>query len=88
MASEKRKKVARSWRKLLSEDEDIQEMMQENFDNLLPLLQQIPGRENMNDDIQEWMEKDEQELADHDIIVLVNRVDSEYDEDKDGGTGL
>jgi hypothetical protein len=55
MASEKRKKVARSGRKLLSEDEIIQEMVQENCGNLLPLLQQIPGCEKVNDDdILEW----------------------------------
>uniref|UniRef100_K7F690 HTH CENPB-type domain-containing protein n=1 Tax=Pelodiscus sinensis TaxID=13735 RepID=K7F690_PELSI len=62
--------LARSWRKLLSEDKNIQEMEQENSDNLLPLLQQIPGCEKVNDDdIQEWMEKDkQQELTDHDII--------------------
>uniref|UniRef100_K7G5J3 Jerky protein homolog-like n=1 Tax=Pelodiscus sinensis TaxID=13735 RepID=K7G5J3_PELSI len=54
--------LARSWRKLLPKDENTQEMVQENWDNLLPLLQQIPGCEKVNDDdIQEWMEKDEQQ---------------------------
>uniref|UniRef100_K7F4N8 HTH CENPB-type domain-containing protein n=1 Tax=Pelodiscus sinensis TaxID=13735 RepID=K7F4N8_PELSI len=77
--------LARSWRKLLSEDENIQEMMQENCDNLLPLLQQIPGCEKVNDDdIQEWMEKDEQqELTDHFIIALVNQDEDEDTNDND-----
>uniref|UniRef100_K7GBZ6 HTH CENPB-type domain-containing protein n=1 Tax=Pelodiscus sinensis TaxID=13735 RepID=K7GBZ6_PELSI len=49
--------LARSWRKLLPKDENTQEMVQENCDNLLALLQQIPGCEKVNDDdIQEWME--------------------------------
>lgn len=36
--------LARPWRKLLSEDENTQEMVQENCDNLLPLLQQAVRR--------------------------------------------
>jgi hypothetical protein len=32
--------------------------MQENCGKLILLLQQIPGCEKMNDDLQEWMEKD------------------------------
>jgi Tfp pilus assembly protein PilP len=36
-------------------------MAQGNFDNLLCLLQQISGCEKVNDDdMQEWMEEDEQ----------------------------
>jgi hypothetical protein len=64
-------------------------MVHENCDNLLPLLQQIPNCEKVNDDnIQEWMEKDEQqEQTDHDIIALVNRHGNENDEDNDAGTG-
>jgi hypothetical protein len=67
VASEKRKKGVRSLRRLLLEDENIQEMVQENCDNLLPLLQKIPGCEKVvDDDVQQWMKKDKQELADHD----------------------
>jgi hypothetical protein len=69
VASEKRKKVARTWRKLQLEDENIQEFVQENCDNLLPLLQKIPGCEKVNDDdVQQWMEKDkQQELTNHEL---------------------
>uniref|UniRef100_K7G5U3 DDE-1 domain-containing protein n=1 Tax=Pelodiscus sinensis TaxID=13735 RepID=K7G5U3_PELSI len=77
--------LARSWRKLLLKDENTQEMVQENCDNLLPLLQQIPGCEKVNDDddIQKWMEKDEQqELTDHDIIALVNQDDNGNEDDE------
>jgi hypothetical protein len=36
--------------------------MQENCGTLLPLLQQIPGRENAdNEDVREWMNEDEQQ---------------------------
>jgi hypothetical protein len=43
----------------------------------------------VNDDIQEWTEKDEQqELTDNDIIALLNRDDSKDDEGNDAGTGL
>jgi hypothetical protein len=90
MVSEKRKKVVRSWRKLLSEDETVQERVQQNCDTLLPLLQQNPGCNKLNDDvIQEWMEKDEQqELTDCEMIAVVNRDDNENVEDIDAGTGL
>jgi hypothetical protein len=39
--------------------------MQENCETLVPLLQQIPGHENANnEDVQEWTNKDEkQELT-------------------------
>jgi hypothetical protein len=62
-------------------------MVQENRDVLLPLLQQIPRCEKVNDDdIQEWMEKDEQqEPTYNDIIALVNQDDNE---DNYAGTGL
>lgn len=61
--------LAISWRKLLSEDENIQKMVQDNYNELLPLLKQIPGCERVNDDdIQEWMEKDQQEPTDHNIL--------------------
>jgi hypothetical protein len=67
------------------EDENIQEMVQENCDNLLPLLQQIPGCEKIDDDdTQEWMEKDEQQEL---TIALLNWDDSQ-DEDNDTDTGL
>uniref|UniRef100_K7FY89 HTH CENPB-type domain-containing protein n=1 Tax=Pelodiscus sinensis TaxID=13735 RepID=K7FY89_PELSI len=77
--------LARSWRKLLSEDENTQEMVQENFGNLLPLLQQFPGYEKVNDDnIQEWLEKNEQqELMDRNIITHVNRDDNDNEDDED-----
>uniref|UniRef100_K7GGY3 HTH CENPB-type domain-containing protein n=1 Tax=Pelodiscus sinensis TaxID=13735 RepID=K7GGY3_PELSI len=80
--------LARSWRKLILNDENTQEMMQENCDNLLPLLQQIPGCEKVNDDdIQESMENDEQqELTDRDIIALVNRDDNDNEDDEDEDT--
>jgi hypothetical protein len=32
--------------------------VQENCGNLLLLLQEIPGCEKVNDDMQEWLEKD------------------------------
>jgi hypothetical protein len=36
--------------------------MQENCETLVPLLQQIPGCENVNnEDVQEWMTEDEQQ---------------------------
>jgi hypothetical protein len=39
--------------------------------------------------IQEWDEEDEQEeLTDHDILALVNRLGSEGDECNGAGTGL
>jgi hypothetical protein len=45
---------ARSWKKLLLEDENIPQMVQEicNISNLLPLVQQVPDCEKGNDDIQ------------------------------------
>ena len=43
-----------SWRKLLLDDESTQEMLQENCDNPLPLLQQIPGFENVNNGDDIW----------------------------------
>jgi hypothetical protein len=63
-------------------------MVQENCGNLLPLLQ-IPDCEKVNnDDIQVWMEKDEQqEVTDHKVIALVNRHGNENDEDNDIGAG-
>nr|CAD7200543.1 unnamed protein product [Timema douglasi] len=65
-------------------------MLQENCDNLLPLLQQIPACEKVNEkDVQEWMEKDEQqELTDNCIIALVNHYDNEGDEDHETATEL
>jgi hypothetical protein len=72
------------------EDENIQEMAEGNRDNMLPLLQQIPGCEKVNDDcVQQWMKKSKQkELTDHDVIALVNLVDGKDGEDNDTGTGL
>jgi hypothetical protein len=64
--------------------------VQENCDDLLPLLQQIPGCEKVNDnDTQEWMEKDkQQELTDQDITALVNQDDNEDEEEDNAKTGL
>jgi hypothetical protein len=89
VASEKRKKMPRSQRRLLLEDKNMQEMVQENCYNLRPLLQKIPGCEKVvGDDVQQWMEKDkQQELTDHDIITLLNLDDNE-DDDNEAGTGL
>lgn len=44
-----------------NEDNCIDDTRQENWQNLVPLLQQIPDSENVNnEDVHEWMDKDEQ----------------------------
>jgi hypothetical protein len=36
----------------------------EHCKSLVPLLKLIPGRESMNDDIQEWTNQDEEQITD------------------------
>ena len=38
--------------------------MAEHCKSLVPLLKLIPGRESMNDDIQEWTNQDEEQITD------------------------
>ena len=49
--------------------------MEENCENLVPLLKVIPGCENVNnDDVHEWINQDEEQLIDNDIVGLARTI--------------
>jgi hypothetical protein len=88
------KTLVRSWRKLFGEEETKQiedklteGTVEENCENLVPLLKLIPGCENVNNDnTQEWIIQDEeQQVTDNDIMDLVNHAGNNDLEDNNKG---
>lgn len=75
--------IEKSWKKLLS-SEMPQDSNEENNDELLALAQQISAVEVNPNDIDEWMNADENlEVTDDMIVEAVNEVTNQLSEDED-----
>ncbi|KAM6459279.1 jerky protein homolog-like [Liasis olivaceus] len=77
--------VAKSWKKLLGEDEDEimeTESTDETEESILPLVQRIPGCEDASlQEVESWMNEDDQyEITDEEIVALVNSDGNEIDD--------
>lgn len=78
--------IAKSWHKLLGEDENMAEsMLDELHESILPLVQRIPGCEDASlDEIRNWLSGDDQyEITDEEIVTLVNSDDVVEDQDSE-----
>lgn len=74
------KTIGRSCYKLLSNDEVIDASIPEEvLENILPLVQRIPGCEGTSlNEVDNWLSADNQyEISDEEIIALVNSDDAE-----------
>ncbi|XP_028660410.1 jerky protein homolog-like [Erpetoichthys calabaricus] len=77
--------IAKSWKKLLGDDESMEtESTDQTEETILPLVQRIPGCEDASlQEIESWMKDDDQyEITDEEIVALVNCDDNEI-EDQD-----
>uniref|UniRef100_H9GL84 HTH CENPB-type domain-containing protein n=1 Tax=Anolis carolinensis TaxID=28377 RepID=H9GL84_ANOCA len=82
--------IARSWKKLLCEDKDEimeRESTNETEESILPLVQRVPGCENVSSqEVENWMNGDDQyEITDEEIVTLINN-DGNGDEIDDQAT--
>lgn len=72
--------IAKSWHKLLGDDEVIGEnVLDDCHQNIMPLVQRFPGCEDASlDDVGNWLSADDQyEITDSEIVALVNSDDTE-----------
>lgn len=70
--------IAKSWHKLLGEEDSTDESTPDELqESILPLVQRIPGCEDASlDEVGHWLSEDDQyEITDEEIVTLVNSED-------------
>lgn len=73
--------IAKSWNKLLGENETVEDETSE--DSILPMVQCIPGCEETTvEEVEDWMKEDDvYEITDEEIVDIVNNANKIIDDE-------